>query len=231
MQTITPALSAHLAQEVTSIATCWSIKRKDGKTLYFTDHDRDVVVGGNRYVAADSMNPSAVSSQSGLTVDNLEFEGLLSAGAVDEEDLRAGRYDHAEIHVFLVNYNAPEMGALTLKHGWLGEVTVKGGQFVAEMRGLTSRLQQHIGDVYTSACRAAFGDARCGIALSNYRFGGSVTGVEALFAFSDSTKLQVNDYFAGGIVEFTSGANTGIRMEVRDFSVGRFGLFYRCRIV
>ena len=225
MQTLTTAFADHLAQEVTTLATCWSITRKDGFTLYFTDHDKDIIVDGHRYEAADSMNPSAVSSQAGLAVDNLEFEGVLSAAAITEADILAGKYDHAEITVFMVNYADPAMGTLHLKTGWLGEVTLQGGQFIAEMRGLSSRLQQLIGEVYTSACRAQLGDARCGVNLAGYTFTGTVTAIEGSYAFSDSTKTQGSGYFSGGKVTFTSGANAGISMEVRDFSAGRFGLF------
>jgi uncharacterized phage protein (TIGR02218 family) len=225
MQTISTALTSHLAQEVTTLATCWSITRKDGVALYFTNHDADLTVDGHSYHAADSMNVSAVASQAGLTVDNLEFEGILSAASLTEEDILSGRYDHAEIHLFMVNYADPSMGKLHLKTGWLGEVTLQGGQFVAEMRGLSSRLQQTIGEVYTSTCRASLGDARCGVHLAAYTFTGSVTATETAYAFKDSTKTQANDYFAGGVVRFTSGANAGLSMEVRDFSVGRFGLF------
>lgn len=225
MQNLPTALATHLAQEVTTLAICWSIRRKDGVTLYFTDHDADMVVDAHTYMAADSMSPSAVSSSSGLAVDNLEFEGMLSAAAITEADILSGRYDHAEISIFMVNYADPTMGKLDLKTGWLGEVTLQGGQFIAEMRGLSSRLQQTIGDVYTSSCRAKLGDARCGVNLSGFTVGGTVSAVEATHAFTDSSKTQPNDYFSRGLVTFTSGANAGISMEVREFSAGRFALF------
>lgn len=225
MQTLSTALTAHMGQEVTTTANCWSIKRKDGVTFYFTDHDQNITVAGHVYEAADSMNPSAVSSQSGLAVDNLEFAGMLSSDAITEADLLSGRYDHAELTIFMVNYADPSMGTLPLKTGWLGEVVLRGGQFVAEMRGLSSQLQQAIGNVYTSSCRAALGDTKCGINLSTFTFTGSVTGTETAYAFTDSTKTQPNDYFADGVVHFTSGANNGLSMEVRDFKAGRFGLF------
>lgn len=225
MQNLTSALNAHLAQEVTTLATCWSIKRKDGTTLYYTDHDTPVVVDGQTYQAADSMSPSAVSSSSGLAVDNLEFAGMLSSAAITEADILSGRYDHAEISIFMVNYMDPTMGKLDLKTGWLGEVTLQGGQFIAEMRGLSSRLQQTIGDVYTSTCRAQLGDSKCGVNLTSYTVTGTVTAVEATHAFTDSSKTQPNDYFSRGLITFTSGANNGSSMEVREFSAGRFALF------
>ena len=225
MQTISSSLTDHLAQEVATLATCWSITRKDGVVLYFTSHDSDIVVDGNRYAAADAMVPSAVSSQSGLTVDNMEFEGILSPAALTEDDIVTGRYDHAEISIFMVNYAAPNMGKLQLKTGWLGEVTLRGGQFVAEMRGISARLQQSIGEVYTSSCRATLGDNKCGIDLASYTFSGTVTSIEASFAFGDSSKTQAYSYFDGGLITFTSGANNGRSMEVRDFSASRFSLF------
>ena len=225
MQNLSPELTAHLAQEVTTLATCWSIIRKDGMALYFTDHDRDLTIGGHVYRAADGMTPSAVSSQSGLAVDDLEFEGMLSAAAITEADILDGRYDHAEVRVFMVNHQDLTMGTLPLKRGWLGEVTLQGGQFLAEIRGLTSRLQQTIGDVYTSSCRAALGDTRCGIDLVQYTVNGTVTSSEGRIAFTDSSNAQPNGVFASGVVRFTSGANAGLSMEIREFSAKRFSLF------
>lgn len=225
MQTLASAFATHIGQEVTTLATCWSITRRDGTVLRFTDHDRDLSVGGHSYKSEGSMTPSAVSSQAGLAVDNLEFEGVLSATAITEADILAGKYDHAEISIFMVNHADTAMGQLHLKTGWLGEVTLQGGQFMAEMRGISSRLQNLVGEVYTNTCRAQLGDARCGVNLTGFTVTGTVTGVEASHAFTDSSRAEANNYFASGKVTFTSGANAGVSMEVRDFSAGRFGLF------
>lgn len=225
MQSISMDLATHLANETTTLATCWSVTRKDGVAFYFTEHDRDITVDGAVYRAARGMSASAVTSQVGMAVDNLEFEGMLNADAIDEADILAGRYDHAEISIFMVNYAAPDTGKLELKTGWLGEVTLKGGQFVAEMRGLTSRLQQVIGDVYTASCRAMLGDGRCKKGLGPFAVTGAVTSVEAAYAFKDSSRHEANEYFSYGLITFTSGANSGISMEISDYSNGRFGLF------
>lgn len=225
MQTISNALAIHLGQEVTTLATCWSIRRKDGVSFYFTSHDRDILIEGNLYKAADAMTPSAVSSQSGLTVDNMDFEGILNPAGLTQEDVMSGRYDHAEIVIFMVNYLAPEAGKLHLKTGWLGEVTLRGTQFVAELRGISARLQQTIGEVYTRSCRAALGDARCGIDLDLFTLNGVVSAVETNFSFVDSNKTQSNGYFSGGLITFTTGLNAGLSMEVRDFSASGFTLF------
>ena len=218
-------MQAYLAQEVTTLATCWKLTRRDGLVLRFTDHDADVVVAGEQYRASSGINPSAVSSHLGLSADNLELGGMLQEGGIAEADVLAGKFDHAAVRIFMVNNNAPDAGELPLKSGWLGEVSLKGGSFVAEIRGISSLLQQAIGQVYTATCRAKLGDARCGVNLTSITVSGTISAVEAAHAFVDATRHETKNYFAYGVVHFTSGANAGLRMEVREYGAGRFNLF------
>jgi hypothetical protein len=46
MKTISPELTAHLAGEVTTLATCWQIARCDRVVLGSTDHIRDLEIDG-----------------------------------------------------------------------------------------------------------------------------------------------------------------------------------------
>jgi hypothetical protein len=46
---LTPAMRAHLDEETTRLAAIWRITRKDGAQFFFTDHDRDIVLGGDTY--------------------------------------------------------------------------------------------------------------------------------------------------------------------------------------
>ncbi len=225
MQQISSALAAHLAGEVMTLATCWRVTRRDGVSQYFTDHDNDLVVDGHTYLARSGMAPSAVSSQAGLAVDNLELEGLLDDDSIARSDLLGGLYDHAELEVFMVNYAAPDDGRLQVKIGWLGEVTLRDGVFLVEVRGLSAALQQTIGEVYTPTCRAQLGDARCKQNLTAFTFTGTIDTVENEYMMTDAARGQANGYFAYGKITFTSGANTGLSMEVRDFANGRFTLF------
>lgn len=225
MQTVSEALANHLTQEVTTLATCWRITRADGMVLGFTDHDEDIILGEEMFRARSGITPSAISSQLGLAVDNLELEGMLQEDGITERDVLGGAYDHAAVDIFLVNYLAPHEGRLALKSGWLGEIRLSGTSFTAEIRGVSSLLQQTIGQVYTSHCRARLGDTRCGVDLEALTVTGSITAVEAMHAFHDSGRSETNSYFAYGLVRFTSGANAGLTMEVRAFSAGRFSLF------
>ena len=78
--------------------------------------------------------------------------------------------------------------------------------------------------VYAAACDATLGDARCGVNLPALQVSGSVTSVTSRRQFADSTKAQAADYFGAGVITWTAGLNTGLRMEVRDFSAASFTL-------
>lgn len=225
MREITEAMQVHLAQEVTTLATCWSIGRKDGVLFRFTDHDADLVVGGQVFTARHGINPTAVSAQLGLAVDNLELEGMLGEDGIAEADLLAGKFDHAAVRIFMVNYQAPDAGELPLAAGWLGEVQLNGGSFVAEIRSVSALLQQSVGEVYTNYCRARLGDGRCKLDLAALTVTGTVGAVENAYQFHDGVREEARNYFAYGMVTFTSGANEGLSMEVREFAGGRFSLF------
>lgn len=225
MKSITAELKAHLAQEITTLATCWKVKRRDATVMGFTDHDAPIVYEGVTYEATSGFSPSSIDSSSALNVDNLEMEGMLEDARITEADLLAGRYDFAQVEVFVVNYADLTQGRMVLRTGWLGEVTVRGGQFVAELRGLSQQLGARIGQQYTPGCRADLGDDRCKVDLADYTVSGAVTSVTSRSQFRDSDRSEAADYFASGTVTFTGGENAGLSMEVKEFAAdGTFTL-------
>ncbi len=162
MKDVSAQLAAHLVGPVTTLATCWSILRRDGVAFLFTDHDKDIAFDGKTYVARFGYTRTAVSSDSELSVDNLDVDGVFDDAAITEEDMRAGLFDYAEVRIFLVNWADPGMGALKLRRGWFGEVMLtENGMFRSELRGLTQALQQDVGELYSAECRADLGDQRC----------------------------------------------------------------------
>lgn len=167
MKQVSPALAAHLAGPVTTLATCWVITRRDGRVFRFTDHDQDLVFEGEIYAARFGYARSALTSDAQLSVDNLDIDGIFDDAAISEAEMRAGLFDFAEVRIFLVNWADPSMGALRLRRGWLGEVTLsEQGSFRTELRGLTQALQQEIGEIYSAECRADLGDARCKVPVA-----------------------------------------------------------------
>ena len=224
MQTITETMQDALAKEVTTLATCWKVTRRDSTVMGFTDHDKTITVDGVAYLASAGMAATAVTSSLGLKVDNLEIEGLLNDDAIAESDLLAGVYDYAQIDVFMVDYTNPSGGQLHVKTGWLGEITMRGGQFIGEVRGLSAGLQTTIGEVYTPTCRARFGDARCAFSLASVTHAGTVTLADGRFAFTDAARTQGDGYFDYGIVTVTSGINAGQQREIKRYQGKEFTL-------
>ncbi len=219
------ALKAHLAGEVTTLALCWKVVRKDGITSGFTSFSRDLVVEGVTYKASTGFTPTAIETSAGLAVDQLEVEAILNDPGITEADLQAGKYDHAAIEVFLVNYQDLTQGKLVLRVGTLGEVTVRKGVFVAEIRGLSQAFQRQIGELYSPTCRVKrLGDNRCKIDLAPYTHTLTVSGVTDQRRFVHATALQPDGYFQMGLVEWLTGANAGLEIEVKTYTSGVFTL-------
>lgn len=224
MKHISAGMGAHLAQEVTTLATCWKLTRSDGVVMGFTDHDAPLSVDGLQYAAESGFTPTAVAATASLSVDNLDVEGMLDAQAITEADIMAGRYDFAEIEVFQVNAREPQTGRIFLRRGWLGEISLQNGRFVAEVRGLTQKLSQPIGQLYAPACRAELGDNRCNVAIAGFTHSGTIETVDSRSLFADSSRSEEKGYFAAGKITFTSGENAGIAMEIKAFADGVFTL-------
>ena len=115
MRAIDPELQARLDGGATHLCRCWLVGRRDGVTLGFTDHDEDIVFDGVAFRASSGMDASALQSATGLSVDNAQAVGALSDAAVSEEDVRAGRFDRAEVRLWLVDWERPELRVLMFR--------------------------------------------------------------------------------------------------------------------
>jgi uncharacterized phage protein (TIGR02218 family) len=217
MRTIPSALQPRLDSGVTTLCRCWVITRADGMVRGFTEHDEDVVVGAVICRAGSGFSGSEVTQRLGLAVDGAELSGALADDTLNEDDLAAGRYDAAEVELWLVDWSAPELQVLLAK-GTLGEVRREGSAFTAEVRGLAQQLAAPTGRLYTATCSADLGDARCGINLNDPLFHGNGT-VDALLATArfraNGLGAFADGWFSAGKLTFGSGANAGLAVEVK----------------
>lgn len=220
MRTIPSGLAAHLANDVTSLSTCLKIERQDGIVLGFTDHDQDLIVDGMLYAATDGFNPTSVSSSNALSVDRLDVETAISDERIRDSDIAAGLYDGAAVTLLLVNHQAPGDGAIILKHGTMGEITLSGGQFKAELRGLTQALQRTAVERFSSTCRAEFGDAKCGVNLAAHRVTGTLDGNMGDFTVLDAARMEAAGFYDDGTLRFESGVLAGQLFRVSGFAPG-----------
>jgi uncharacterized phage protein (TIGR02218 family) len=220
MRSIDPVLQAHLDGGATTLATCWRVTARDGFVLGFTDHDRALSFAGADFKPETGVSGAALASSADLSVDNGAVEGALSDAALSPDDLARGRFDGATVEVFRVNWAAPEQRVL-LKKGVIGEVSREGEAFKAELRGLTSALDQPVGRVFQRLCDVNVGSPACGVDLDDgaFKTTGAVTALrdDQRFIASGFSGFD-DDWFAHGLLTWTSGANAGAKTHVKSQS-------------
>lgn len=159
----------HLASGLTTLARCWRVERKDGVVFGFTDHDCSLVFDGTNFQADSGMTAFALEQGSGLGVDNTETLGALRADGISEDDIAAGLYDGAEVTCWLVNWSDTAQ-RMVLFAGRIGEITRRGGQFQAEIRGVSEPLNQPCGRAYQKTGACTLEDPQCGVDLDRADF-------------------------------------------------------------
>ncbi len=216
-------LHEHLASGVTHTCHCWAVDRRDGISLGFTDHDQPLNFDGRTFSPNSGFSAKALAATTGLSVNNTEAVGALSADAITEADIEAGRYDGAQVTMWLVQWDNTDARQVQFS-GTIGEMTRAAGQFRAELRGLAEALNQPQGRSYLKSCSAVLGDGRCG-------FDASASGYMAEVAVDEVTNAQVfeigslvgfNDrWFEHGMLEVLTGAGAGLSAVVKhDATVG-----------
>jgi uncharacterized phage protein (TIGR02218 family) len=198
------------------------ITRRDGAQFFFTDHDRDIVFGGDTYRADAGFERTAIRSDAGFAVDNLDLVGVFAEGGIVEDEVRAGLFDGAEIALSFVNWEDPDTyGEIRLRRGTLGEVRLTPqGHFTAELRGLSQPLAQSTLQIYGPACRADLGDARCKFPIKPPVLGREQAvqlGEFYRVATAEGTGFQV---YEDRIYEVTAAGTTDAEQPVYDTTIG-----------
>lgn len=210
MKTVPGGLATSIAEGSATLATLWKVTRTDAVVLGFTDHDADLTVDAVVYAAASGYTRTAIQSTADLAVDNLDLEGLLTAGAVTETDLRAGLYAGAEVLISVVDYTDVAAGTVILRRGWIGRITLRDGIYVAELRGLTDKLQQTIGRLFGRECDTDLGSPFCGVRLSPPTW-------QATTAYTQRT---IGDAKTGSVVKPTTANGRHFKCSVAGTSGG-----------
>ncbi len=203
----------------TTYTSCIRIERTDGVILGMTELDKDITFESQLYKSSISYQPTDLAGTASLSVNNADTEGYLSFDGISREDLTAGLYDHAQLFFFIFDYEA-NTKVRDLGTGWIGEVSMVDEAYTAEYRSITQKLQQPVGRLYQAECDARLGDSRCGITLASFTDTGSITSVTSNSVFTDSALIgsQSDDYYNYGLLTFTSGLNSGISREVKDYN-------------
>ena len=203
-----------LAEPLATVALCWRLERRDGVALGFTTHDRDLVIDGLVYRAAPGMLPSSVTLSDGFDADTLDVQGALASDSITAVDLAAGRWDGASVALFMVDWEAADGERLAIARGELGEVSIRGDSFEAELRGPTALLERPVVEQTSPECRARLGDDRCRVDMAER------TRLTRIVEVVDDETVVVADAAAGdayayGRLRWIGGANSGLASAIR----------------
>lgn len=205
------------AQELETVATYWRILRRDGVTLGFTTHDRDLWFDDILHRAAPGMMPAAIRRTAGLDADSAEISGAISHEAISEADLQAGRFDGTSVVVGVVDWQAP--CSIGLEHqplyrGTIGTVSQEMAGFVAALESGKAALARDPIPRTSPTCRASFCGPECGLSAARYSH-------EAMLLAHDTERhlIRLNialdpDLLLGGSLRWVDGPYAGLGMTI-----------------
>lgn len=209
--------------ELTSIAFCWRVERRDGIALGFTSHDRDLAIGGLLYRGSPGMLPSAVSLSDGFEASAVDVSGALTSDLITEADLADGRWDGAAVHLFMVNWEEADGEQLPLARGELGDISLTGVGFTAELNGRVAALDRPVVEQTSPECRAELGDRRCRVDMAGRTLISRIVAVVSE-DIVDVAAALADDALGYGRLRWLTGANSGLESPVLRSSGSRITL-------
>lgn len=236
MRAIPPLLQQHMKQDATTLCQLIKIRAKDGTTIGLTTLDKSIAYDDGTglliYNAPVGFQPATILEAQGFEVGNTEFESLVSPEYdldMDEFEVNSGKWDYAQYFMYKVNYEDLSMGHYVVMNGYLGQMkTYDGLQLFGEMRSIADLFRRNVVDLYSISCRAIFGSQEgeerqpCLFNAESLWIAGEVTSVdlENTRVFTDSSKTQEGGHFWPGLVQFLTGSNAGLYVEIESFEEG-----------
>ncbi|MEO1731802.1 MAG: DUF2163 domain-containing protein [Pseudomonadota bacterium] len=200
-------------RELDNVATFWRIHRRDGVTLGFSTHDRDLVFNGIRHRSAPGMQPAAIRMTTEIADDSAEVEGALSHDAISENDMAAGLYDEAGIAIGAVDWETLE--SEVLYSGRIGQIEVDERGFSAQLRSAKYILDQDLVPRTSPTCRAQFCGPGCGLSSARFTSRTTITDIDPStnrIALSSGPGQDVVD----GQIRLLDGPQTGLVFAIMD---------------
>lgn len=167
MRDIPVELATRIESGASTLCHAWLLRRADGVEAGFTDHDRDLNVGGVLCLAASGWMIGATESSVGLAAGSAAVAGVLDDVSIRESDIAAGLYDRAEVALWRVDWRRPDLKVRLWLAG-LARIRREGESFTAELEGPMASLERVVGRTYGRDCDAQFGDERCKVDLGAF---------------------------------------------------------------
>lgn len=165
MRNVNQTIFNNLKNRATTFVTCWLVTRQDGVQFGFTSHDMEFVFEGVTYLPENGIAAEAIQDKHDFSTNNTTANIVFSQN-INDNDVRSGLFDYADVKCFWIDPYHPEQGEIPLLRGFMGEVSVEQNQFKADLRSLLDLLQLPYGHQYNLECDAHLGDTRCGVNMN-----------------------------------------------------------------
>lgn len=198
---------------------CLRIAPKTGSPIYLTHYVRDLVVSGHTYLSSSGYEFTGFSSTSAFSPGVIDLDGIAGLAGIGYDQVASGVFDGARCYLFATTWNSPIEDDEPIASAILGKTTFKDKQYTIEVMSLVDTLNQSKGRTYTVGCPNTFGGqdyGGCKINLGPITVTGTITHVSGMNIVRDSARTEAFDYFGAGTIQFTSGANAGLKpLEIK----------------
>lgn len=167
MRDMPEELAGRIESGAATLCHAWVLRRADGIETGFTDHDRDLTVGGVTCRAASGWTAGAADSAVGLGAGSAAIAGALDDAAITDGDVEAGLYDGADVALWRVDWSRPDL-RVRLWTATLARIGREGEGFIAELEGPLAKLERVVGRTCGRMCDALLGDGRCRVDLAAF---------------------------------------------------------------
>ena len=198
-------------------ALCLRIVPANGATIRLTHHPRNLTMSnGEVYLTGAGHDFTGYSATASLSAAVVDLSGIADQVGIGANELASGYFDGARCYLFATEWHTPVEDYEPIVASILGKTTLLDERYVIEEMALIDALNQSVGKTYTVTCPKTFGGqeyAGCMVDLSLITVTGTLTAVTSSSIFRDSARGEAADWFAAGTIQFTSGANAGLKKQ------------------
>lgn len=214
------------------VADLYTFTLSDGAIYRYTDADIDITANGFIFDSGSLyLKRSNIKVSTGLQVDTLTIDTFAKDGDVISskpflQALAQGYVDGAQIKLeraIMTTFGDTSNGVIVMFLGRVAEISFNRTGATLTVKSMIELLNIKMPrNLYQLACLHTVYDAGCTLLKSGFLTNGTVTSATSShIVFSD---IKANGYFDQGIIEFTSGANIGLKRTVKTHVTGAIDL-------
>ncbi len=191
----------------------------------FTSFDRDIVIDGVTYYANTAIDPTAIKQDTDAGSNDFEAKGFIDSSLINDIDLRSGRYQDAEVDVFIGDFITGER-VKTLAKGTWGETKKNNLTWQVTIQTNADKLNKGVVQKLQETCRwtKRLDDPRCGIGAFSRSILATINTINSTQNYTTNQSIPIPHIFnqssGGGYIIPESGSNVGFKLDIDYVTTG-----------